>query len=105
MTTDQTPTGTSPGKPGPKPDQARATMRSLFSDWSDRTFARYWKAHSLLVALMQEGAIDRAGYEQAIKDSTRPSGSVNVTKLGRIAEARLMLWVANQHDEERQSIA
>lgn len=80
-------------------------MRRLFSDWSDRTFARYWKAHSLLIALMHEGALDRAGYEQAIKASTRPSGSINVTKLGRIAEAKLMLWLVNQSDEERQSVA
>jgi|SRR5512134_3710316 hypothetical protein len=106
MTTDQMPNGTkSTGKSGPKPDPARATMRRLFSDWSDRTFARYWKAHQLLVALMQEGALDRDGYEQAIKDSTRPSGSINVTRLSRIAEGRLMLWLVQQRDEKTQNAA
>ncbi len=30
-------------KPGPKPDPLRAEVRAMFPEWSDRTFATYWR--------------------------------------------------------------
>ena len=97
MTTDQMPTGTKPpGKPGPKPDPARAIMRRLFAEWSDRTFARYWKCHQRLTALKEAGAIGASGYENAIKTATRPNGSLNISKLERVTEGVAAMWIARQ---------
>lgn len=106
MTTDQMPTGTKqPGKPGPKPDQARAIMRRLFAEWSDRTFARYWKCHKRLIALKEYGAIDDAGYENAIKAATRPNGSLNISKLERVTEGKALMWIAEQDLKNDQDAA
>jgi hypothetical protein len=107
MTTDQAPNGTKrPGKPGPKPDQARAHMRRLFAEWSDRTFARYWKCHKRLTLLKEYGAIDNAGYENAIKAATRPNGSLNISKLERVTEDMAAMWIAQQDlDENDQDAA
>ena len=71
-------------KPGPKPDPARAYARKLFSEWSERTFATYWSAMQRLDVGGEDAK--RAALAAAI----RPNGSINVSKLARIADQELM---------------
>lgn len=75
-------------RPGPKPSMARAALREMFSEWSDRTFATYWQAWQRLTFL------GRDVHEEAIRLSTRPNGSLNVCKFARIAEARAAFYLA-----------
>lgn len=92
------PNGTG-SRPGPKPDPFRSFMRQQFAEWSDRTFARWWKAHQRLRALMEVGAIDgEAGYKAITARATRANGSVNVSKLDRISEEIAALWVIRQEE-------
>lgn len=92
------PNGSS-SRPGPKPDPFRAFMRQQFADWSDRTFARWWKAHQRLKVLMEVGAIDgEAGYKDVTARAARANGSVNVNKLDRISEEIAAMWVIRQEE-------
>lgn len=81
-------------RPGPKPDAARAALRELFSEWSDRTFATYWQAWQQLTTL------GRADHEEAIRLSTRPNGSLNVCRFARIAEGRAAFRAASLDGDE-----
>lgn len=95
---DLVPIGTS-SRPGPKPDPFRNFMRRQFAEWSDRTFARWWKAHQRLKLLMEVGAIDgEAGYKAVTARASRANGSLNVNKLDRISEEIAALWVARQEE-------
>lgn len=85
-------------RPGPKPDPYRARVRALFSEYSDRTFARYWRAHTRLMVLKEYGAIDQAGFRDAIARATRPNGTINVTKLADISETLAAIWVVELED-------
>ena len=42
---------------GPKPDPYRAFTRRTFEEWSDRTFATYWRANRTLAELVEMGAM------------------------------------------------
>jgi hypothetical protein len=64
-------------KPGPK----RSLMRSVLpAEWSPRAQARFAQAMRML-----EDAGGGAEKQQAVKTASRPNGSVNVSKLLRIA--------------------
>jgi hypothetical protein len=63
-------------KRGRPVNKSRAVQRALFDTWSDRTFARYWKATQALVAMV--------GYEQAkviVHSYARPNGTLNVAAI------------------------
>jgi hypothetical protein len=78
------------GKRGPKPPEWRKELREMFQDiQSPRTHARYIKAFMLL------RAFDRETSQAAIKQASRPNGSVNVSKLLKIAEE--MFYEAQGH--------
>jgi hypothetical protein len=72
-------------KSGPKRDAARAIVLALFSDWSPRTQARYWKAHSQLQWV--DGIQGTNSLETCIKACSRPNGSINVLEFERRAES------------------
>lgn len=98
--TEHVPNGTS-SRPGPKPDPYRAFVRQMFSEWSDRTFARYWKAHTRLLALKEHGVIDGDdGFKAVLARATRPNGSINVVKLDRISEAIALDWLASEYGDD-----
>lgn len=95
---DQVQIGTSSrGRPGPKPDPDRAVIRQMFSDWSDRTFARYWKAFRRAQALVEYGVVD--SFESVLKKASRPNGSINVSKFDQITEAIALDWLARREQE------
>jgi hypothetical protein len=88
----------SSSRPGPKPDPGRAAVRALFPEWSERTFATYWKAHCQLKALdglkgVPPGSNAGSEFGRAVKAATRPNGTLNVTRLAEIAEAKAAFWV------------
>jgi len=76
----------SSSRPGPERDPIRAFTRKQFAEWSDRTFATYWSA---LRRLEAAGADPRVALVAAI----RPNGSINVSRLARIADQELMTFV------------
>ena len=71
-------------KPGPKPSRLNVAFRALMADseLSPRTLARHAKAYRLLA-----GLIDDETMKQVLKAVTRPSGSLNASKLLAIAIA------------------
>jgi hypothetical protein len=71
-------------KSGPK--RSESLTRSLLREWSPRTRARFDRA---LRMLLSAGGREEA--EQAIKLSTRPNGSVNVSKLLGMAAMRYVM--------------
>ncbi len=87
-------------RPGPKPDPMRHVLRRLFSDWSERTFSTYYRAHRQLAALEEFGAITHEEHRRLMALSHRPNGSVNVSKFARIAEDRASMWVASLDEQE-----
>lgn len=63
------------GKAGrPRDPAGLAFYQSLFSDWSPRTVARYWRTVKLLELL-------GADVNEMISRSTRANGTVNVSSL------------------------
>lgn len=68
------------GRPGPAPDPYREFCRQLFSDWSDRTFSRYFATCQLLSEM---GGPDLRAWATA--RATRANGSINLSKLENIA--------------------
>jgi hypothetical protein len=56
------------------------------ASWSERTFARYYRA----VVLLRECGING---RIAIAEATRPNGSVNVSKLERAADREIALAI------------
>jgi hypothetical protein len=76
---------------GPQRDAARAAAVALFPDWSLRTQARYWKAMRQLQRVDSLRGTNH--FETALKASTRPNGSINVSKLERRAESLAALFV------------
>jgi hypothetical protein len=74
-------------------EPARAATRNLFREWSERTFATYWRATKILTAL--EG---REGCLAAIKQATRPNGSLNVAKLERLADTAIVRYTELESD-------
>ncbi len=73
-------------KRGPKPDPVRAVMRRTFSEWSDRQFATFWRAHRMLAEFTDEST-----YKAAIEIASRPNGSLNVSKFAREADRQIFL--------------
>jgi hypothetical protein len=69
-------------KPGPKPSPLLAAHRGMFPDLSPRTQARQVRAFRLLRAYDPSGKVS----ERAIKAAGRPNGSMNASKLLKIAE-------------------
>jgi hypothetical protein len=70
-------------KRGPRPDEFKAKIKTLMmngSEWSQRTFERYWQAYKMLA---ESGASED---ERRQLRAARPDGSVNVSKLVRGAE-------------------
>lgn len=92
-------------KPGPKPDPQRAMIRQSFREWSDRTFATYWKGHQLLINLERDGLVDRDGRiklaEAINKRIARPNGTFSVSLYLRYCEAvdRDIREYDHEHDE------
>ena len=78
-------------KGGPQRDAARAAAVALFPDWSPRTQARYWKAMRQLQRVDSLQSTNH--FETALKASTRPNGSINVSELERRAESLAALFI------------
>ncbi|OBI53596.1 hypothetical protein [Mycobacterium sp. E787] len=74
-------------KPGPAPDPYRAQVRGLqYSDFGcERTMQTYVAAMAMLGAFA-----DHDAFAAALAAATRPNGSLNVSKLRRLADAALM---------------
>jgi hypothetical protein len=85
-------------KAGRKPDPLKATLRPLFSEYSERTLARYCNAVRRLQALGVGQGIDvndpNSPYIKALKICTRPNGSVNVARLSQMADDWCALYRA-----------
>lgn len=94
------PNGTGSRRPGPTPDARRAAHRALFPEWSDRTFARYWKAHCRLAALRAAGAINEYQWSEIIAAATRQNGTLNVAELDRRTEDMAAMWIATNTPED-----
>ena len=77
-------------KPGPKPDPMRRFTRKQLSEWSDRTFVTFWRARRVLDDLVKLGIISDEERRAAHSVATRPNGSINVSKIARIADALLV---------------
>jgi len=88
-------------KSGPKPSAHRAALRKLFREWSERTFATYYKAHCQLLELgYLRNYPGHSDAREVLQLAIRPSGSINVTKYARIAEMRCVFWIAENFQEE-----
>lgn len=72
-------------KPGPKPDEYRALVRKMMSEMSDRAFDTFWSAMRDLQTIDGEDAC-----LAAIRASTRPNGSLNVSKLRQLADSAVV---------------
>ncbi len=59
--------------------------RQEHSQWSPRTFSRYWQALSVLHEVGGHDAV-----QAALRAATRATGSINVTALEREAFCRLL---------------
>lgn len=88
---------------GPKADPHRAFTRRLFTEWSDRTFATYWRGSRLLSDLVELGAISDAERRAVHAAAIRPNGSVNVCKFARNSEAMLMRTMAERPELFKES--
>ncbi len=84
------------GRPRPKPDPLRRRLRKDFADWSDRTFATYWRAFQVLGELAAAGAITDEDRRDAVRLCTRPNGSFNVCKFARVTDGHLMRWAGGE---------
>ena|SRR5712671_5876659 len=63
-------------------EQLKAHLLAHGNKWSSRTFERYWLANKLLAASVSGGEKKMIA---VVKSASRPNGSVNVSKLVRIA--------------------
>jgi hypothetical protein len=59
-------------------------VRNLFTEMSPRTYFEYRKAMKIVLTLDGED-----GWSRAIKDSARANGSLNVSRLSRLAFASI----------------
>src|SRR5215472_15642373 len=75
---------TAPRKSGPKSDPVRRQQRVTMNDcnWSDRTFARYRKA---ITILQQQCGIASRDLDKVLHEASRADGSVNVSFLLNVA--------------------
>ena len=93
-------------RPGPKPDEHRRLLRSLFPEWSERTFATYYKAYCQLTMLDRFNGADSTAegscFREAIMAVRRPNGTLNVTRLAEIAEAKAAFWILDNCTEDGQ---
>lgn len=69
--------------PGPQASEHRRAMRYTLREMSDRTFARYLKSVKMIRACGGDA-------KQAVSECARPNGSINVSKLERLAEGMLL---------------
>lgn len=85
-------------KPGPKPDRYRAMMRKMMADnMSDRTFDTFWTAFCTIKEFDGDDAL-----QAALKAITRPNGSLNVSKLRRLADSAIMRAVMAERTREAE---
>ncbi|MCI3238214.1 hypothetical protein [Streptomyces spinosisporus] len=81
---------TSSRKPGPKRDPLRAELREMFPEWSDRTFATYWKGMTAHLDLVARGLITAAYMHElqatAIDRATKPNGAFSVVGYAKACE-------------------
>jgi hypothetical protein len=82
-------------KPGRAPAAYGALLRSTFAEWSPRTQQRYISAMRNLRDL-------GAHMEAAIKDATRPNGSVNVSRLANFVDRELIRFLLEARNGPRQ---
>ena len=75
---------------GPKPDPYRAFTRRTFEEWSDRTFATYWRANRTLAELVEMGAMAEDQRRAVLASAIRPNGTINVCKFARNSDAALI---------------
>jgi hypothetical protein len=86
-----------PRKLGRPVNPDRRQLKEFLADsdrWSDRTFARAWRAIQLITLLAGSGAV-----VAALKRSTRPNESVNIAELTREA-IRIQTEWDTAHPEE-----
>lgn len=78
------------GNPGGRPRSPSLDLwRQMFGeDWSERTIARFDAAMRKLDSAREISGRDESS--EAIVLATRPNGTVNVSKLLRVADARLI---------------
>ena len=83
---------------GRPPSPTRAALRQIMgTEWSERTFARFYWAYCTLVDIELAGV--GGCYKRAIALCTRPGGSVNVSRLVRVAEIAQIEYELSTMDE------
>ena len=75
-----------PGRIGRPLDYELELYRALFREWSPRQIARY----ALAMRTLRFAGDDPL---EAIRVATRPNGSLNVSKLDRLAAQAIVRWV------------
>ena len=88
-------------RPGPEPDPFRRYLRKQFAEWSDRTFATYWRAFQMLRELAAAGVVTDEERRDAVRLCTRANGSFNVCNFARVADGHLMRSVVADADAEQ----
>lgn len=91
-------------KIGRPKDSHRNKLRSLFPDWSERTFARYYKAvtqvRNVAAATTAPDGWAKEALEHANSAATRANGSFNVSKFSEMCEGqcagRIVEWSNEQ---------
>lgn len=85
-------------KIGRPADPTRKELRALFPDWSERTFARYYKGVKQLretsIGTMAPDEWRTAAHTRANDAATRPNGSFNVSKFVEVCEAQCAARIA-----------
>jgi hypothetical protein len=74
-------------------------VRRLFSDWSDRTFARYWNAQRRIRMFGPGDELaNREFLKETVRSITRKNGTFSVARLESIAEDVQVRWLLNNFD-------
>lgn len=80
---------------GRQPDVDRSLIRDMYAGegrMSDRTFARFWNALQQYKALTTMGFIDPGTELEMLDASTRPNGSINVSRFAEGAANLVAEW-------------
>lgn len=89
-------------RPGPVPNTYRGAVRKTLGEWSARTFQRYWSAVRLLGDLGRESGNEGLG-ASVLREAIRPNGSINVSKLERLAHRHLLMYLMTEQAQNDAS--
>jgi hypothetical protein len=87
---------TQPRKRGPKPSDWSALVNGIFREWSPRKRATYMRAMRMPFLSVEDK-------QECVRLASRPNGSVNASRLFRVAQTKAIFrYVAQLPEDERR---